>query len=297
MHKVFLWVVLPWAIILGVGIWAILGAPGLSALRGLLPGPHLNANVADAVDQARDAERRARAAANAAQGIADDARSAANQAKQAMAAAQRGAPGYGEYCSLMSLPGDPQCSGVVTSASCAALCRASSAIYYGQIVNGKREGFGIFQCYRGQWHDNQQSGLGVDAAFCDMRGRSDGIGDPDGTIGYAGQWTSGRQNGLGVIANAEYGYAGGYKAGEPDGYGVRYSRSPEHDYDYEEAGQFSANSVAGFAVRTRTGRQQQREEGRFSDNLQNGFGARFGLNGDLIEEGVYENDRLRTALQ
>jgi hypothetical protein len=270
------WILIPWLIILSLGAWVAEGLPGLSLFNRLVPDTDLNRSVAEAVRNAREAASKARDVRAQALRMADTAKQASERAKDAMARAKRGEPGYGVLCESMF----PD------------LCFEYK--YYGQVVNGKREGYGIFGCYRGLWHNDQQV-LGVTSGSCVIRA-TDGIGDPDAPIHYAGQWADGQESGLGVIAETAYGYSGEYKGGDENGYGVRYNRSPD-SYDIEEEGQFVKRDVEGFAVRVTTGTVRRREEGHFVGNVLNGFGAKFDLDGHLVEQGVYEGGYLRSALK
>ncbi|CAD8075849.1 unnamed protein product [Paramecium primaurelia] len=147
--------------------------------------------------------------------------------------------------------------------------------YFGQLVNGKKNGFGVIlsnngRTYEGQFENDRKHGSGFER-FPDgasyngtyINGKPDGVGKflwANGEV-YEGGWQNGLKHGQGIWNGIKGdSYVGEWKMGNPEGYGV-------HVW------------VNG-----------DRYEGEFHNSLKHGEGIEYLINGDVYK-GQYVNGK------
>eukprot|EP00123_Amoebidium_parasiticum_P021070 comp61068_c0_seq1/m.47883 comp61068_c0_seq1/g.47883 ORF comp61068_c0_seq1/g.47883 comp61068_c0_seq1/m.47883 type:complete len:373 (-) comp61068_c0_seq1:58-1176(-) len=104
--------------------------------------------------------------------------------------------------------------------------------YVGDLLNGRREGFGTLKTakgvYEGEWKDGAREGSGY---LCMNNGAK-----------YEGEFKEGRFHGMGVLTTPRFVYAGQWFKGQQCGYGFFISLENESRY----AGQFSDGKANGY---------------------------------------------------
>ena len=223
----------------------------------------LDSVVAAAVRQADQAQQKAYEIRDRAVAIAREARQAGELAKDAVMRAKRGDRGYGQICGYR-WPESSECG----------------RQYFGQIVDGKREGYGMDGCAAGHWHNDLEDGVGLIWLSCTVN--ADGITDNDPSGAFAGQWGRGHARVLGVSGPE----AGEFVDGRMDGYAV-----DTFTYGGEWAGQFVNGHLEGYAVR-KNAFPQETWKGQFKGDALNGLGAIYSKDGRLIQQGSYRFDYL-----
>ncbi len=235
----------------------------------------LQADVGRTIQQAREAEAKAREKAAAGREAQAKARAAAEQAREA------------EKMATAPMPPD----GVVVQD----FTKQKLGTYKGGLVNGVRQGSGVWvdvsgERYEGEWKGDGRNGVGKT-----IPGR---MGDPT----FEGTWQNGNPCGVGVLIwpNGDR-YEGDYCTGHYSGYGIFYfSTTSNTNYARENIGQWANDKQTGYGVRLWAG--QNRSEGQWVDGELVGYGAEFGPDGQIqtklnvMQEGLYEAGILKTPL-
>ena len=216
--------------------------------------------VQKSVDLARTAEADAREWAHSAQLARSRAEDIAGQADEAKSRSEKGLAGYGKKQ------------------------LEDGATYEGQLANGEPNGVGVAMkpdgyVYKGEWANHQKRGLGTYESLKTH-------------FSYAGEWQDDKENGAGVyrLQNQEV-YAGEFHYGKPDGFGVLAGN--QSDPWRERVGQFN-DQEASYSVeydRTNSVILGMTRHGRLQ-----GPAAKLDRQGRVIQQGVYEDDVLKTGM-
>jgi Zn-dependent protease with chaperone function len=226
----------------------------------------LHPDVVRALTAARDAEARARQSAAGARTAQAQARAAALRARDAAQKAQAMTAGH-------VVQNFPQLGS-----------------YQGEIVNGVRQGAGVFigadgERFEGEWGANVRNGVGITV--------------PPSGIRFEGTWRNGAPCGLGVVTWPDGSqYEGEYCEGHYSGNGIFYAT--QQGYERENAGQWANDRQTGPGVRV--WKDGTRWEGTWEAGEFTGTGAKFTLEGQLatragvVQQGTFQQGELRTPL-
>jgi hypothetical protein len=225
--------------------------------------PKLNPQIQQAVDMARAAERQAREKATEALLAQSRARQAQQQAQAAATKAEAGESGYG----VLSGP-----------------LKVGDFRWAGGVSNSQPNGVGIFTVPAARLEGEAVNGVmtGVDVYFFTRGG------------GYQGELKQGSMDGFGVLeASGGSVFEGEFRNNVVNGLGVIIAGPAQ--LMREVAGQWSEGDVNYYAVQYwKDGRVSI---GSFKKLKLDGPGAKYDAQGHLVEQGIYENDALKTPLK
>jgi len=235
----------------------------------------LNASVAQAVQQSREAEAQARQKAAAGRDAQMRARAAAEQARDAEKSATAPSPAEGYVVQDFT--------------------KQRLGTYKGQITNGQRNGAGVWIDINGERYEGEWKGDGRNGTGKTVPGR---MGDPI----FEGTWENGNPCGVGVLTwPSGDRYEGDYCMGHYTGYGIFYfATNSNTNYARENIGQWNNDKQTGYGVRLWAG--LNRSEGQWVDGQLAGYGAEFSGDGkiqtklDVPQQGIYEGGNLKTPL-
>jgi len=174
----------------------------------------------------------------------------------------------------------------------------------GEYRNDRWEGLGVYQFaggdrYEGEYRNSTGNGFGVRIYANGERYEgqiSEGAADGAGVYvllrnnRYEGAMRKGQASGFGVyLAAAGERYEGAYLDWKQHGDGV-YAFPVGHRYE----GENRDSKYQGYGVfRFPNG---ARQEGAYSGDKRNGYGVAFDATGRIVQQGIYENDLLKTPL-
>jgi hypothetical protein len=219
----------------------------------------LNARVAAAIAKAEAFETEAHARAADAAIVVDQATDAAARARAAAAHAQPGLEGYSFDETSTSETGlKSHYNGEAAADAVGVMTWDDGDRYEGEWKANMMTGTGIYYYHSGQIYTGQfQQGVQAGIGQRSVKDKTH----------YEGQFAADTMNGVGVVTF-------------PDG--------------EVHAGQFSDGFFEGYGIATLA--DGSRFLGEWHRTKLNGYGAKFDGRGTLIEQGVYENDKLQKRL-
>lgn len=166
------------------------------------------------------------------------------------------------------------------------LVSAETAVYRGEYLDGKREGFGSHfyksgaLSYAGFWKDDKRDGLGVSFRESDHAlhiakwengkpGSFVSLFDKDGNLRYGGHMVDGKKQGAGVSFRQDDGtiFVGKWEDGEPLGLGSSFDKDGNLLY-----------------------------YGQWKDGKRNGHGTEFDPSGAIIFDGEWKDDQYHNGI-
>lgn len=167
------------------------------------------------------------------------------------------------------------------AAKCIVISAEESYLYFGQIIDGLRQGHGRTQAkngmtaYEGDYRDDKRDGFG---AYYYKSGK----------ICYIGEWKENRRDGVGVSFRAEDSaiHVGQWKNDKPVGTGSIFDR----DGNLRYAGRIEngKRQGAGVAYHAQDGTVFV---GKWHDNIPTGEGSAFDRDGNLIYTGLWKDGK------
>lgn len=161
-----------------------------------------------------------------------------------------------------------------------------TAVYRGEYLDGKREGFGSHfykngsLCYAGFWKNDKRDGLGVSFRESDHalhiakweNGQPGGfisLFDKDGNLRYGGHMMNGKKQGAGVSFRQADGtiFVGKWEDSEPAGLGASFDENGSLLY-----------------------------YGGWKDGKRSGHGTEFDLNGAIVFDGEWKDDKYHNGI-